>query len=579
MRTVAIVTLFTLCLGPPLFASTDTCTDGAQAFLANDLEKLRAPYLGLHLRLDVAMTLILPVLADAAKPGRNDEPHLEHRPSWEETRFPDDSPYWWTLSDDLGPAEFRAKVHRAIHGIEEDGIARDRMKSLKKQGESLTLVLDGKADPELFLLWEALAAFGKLYRSDPLAIQRELEGASISSTGAELVAEGLARWQRDWTAMSEDLIAAHEKLLELRSLAEERHGKETVDQVWRANDLLKLAELVRWEQEKLNALVESATRPVDAEAMIPISKSLRDGMTYRDWIHLRFFLREEIARNSVTYAVNSAAFRAELGSKKKRVPAHAHQPAQGHPNQEPRLYPRVFWEQTGYPDDSPYWWTLSDDVTPAELRSKANAAHSRARELARSAASPADREVAVPILDGSEDPDVFPMWYVFARHALHYGPERADAIKHDLVRAGISSSGTAVILQGLREWWSRKGALHQEVVPAQRRLEELRELTASTRGEEAAQEVWRRNDIQRLARLVDVDVHELHRLASHASRDVAAEAMLPVLRSIHEQITCKDWGLLRGFLRNDAASTITVFGTIPLSELSAQEQEPEEPRP
>lgn len=95
---------------------------------------------------------------------------------------------------------------------------------------------------------------------------------------------------------------------------------------------------------------------------------------------------------------------------------------------QPRLDKAMWWDAPHIPSDHPYWWTLTDELSPQELREKLaerNAAlrqevQAQMEELKRGAgaSSTEKQEVQMWFLRGNEDAKLFPMWHAFASFAM-----------------------------------------------------------------------------------------------------------------------------------------------------------------
>lgn len=249
--------------------------------------------------------IIASPISSAEKPRlENDfEPRLRPSQSWERTEFPDDSPYWWTLSDELTPSEFREKMSRAAAQATE----RIREEAYDDPGRDsyMVAVFDGREDPDFLLLWEALAKFARLSGADMQEVKRTLKSGGLSSSGADLVATGLAHWRNETSARWEELTKSHEELTQLRADVVEKHGEAITAEIWETNDIERLAQLSGRSVADLRELIALATQPLDAEVMLPVLADLRNRMTRNDWVHLRFYLREEIARNTTLFGSHS----------------------------------------------------------------------------------------------------------------------------------------------------------------------------------------------------------------------------------------------------------------------------------
>ena len=134
--------------------------------------------------------------------------------------------------------------------------------------------------------------------------------------------------------------------------------------------------------------------------------------------------------------------------------------------------PALWFEADGlYPSCEALWWTLSDEVTPEELREAwRSVAASRSRYLAAlgDGAAPEDREAVRFFLSGALTPELVPMWMALAAftegmsedptstleilHNLGFDAETTERIRQ-LATAGmdvVSEGIPAIIEDGLQ---------------------------------------------------------------------------------------------------------------------------------
>ena len=224
------------------------------------------------------------------------------------------------------------------------------------------------------------------------------------------------------------------------------------------------------------------------------------------------------------------------------------------------------------PVDSPLWWTLTDEVSPAELKQL----HSdRSLSLARYDAAvkaglerplpeqgPYGRECLLFYFNTELTPELEPMWLAYASFYAFYTPgehareENVQAAPRDLRRFGVSPSGVDAILKAAAATQAEFDSLMAHFGPKLREMTILlREVYDDPRRAAAAApegevyEAVQRKDYGTVASALGRPEGDIRALVdSHADWDVpyalVAEA-LPVLR---EELTEGDWQGLRRYL-------------------------------
>lgn len=228
------------------------------------------------------------------------------------------------------------------------------------------------------------------------------------------------------------------------------------------------------------------------------------------------------------------------------------------------------WTPFPPPADSPYWWTLTDDVSPAELRHalqdrEANRQRfRRAAERGKHGATVTEQKIheVSSYLDGELYPELIPMYVAFDSYAGRFeaGPDFREENVSLLTKHGMTAAGMAHLRREVSDYSARRSELTNELgPPGVELMNALRALpqSMSKRIEEA---------------LVDGDVHELARLTGrdvdwiatrHAAwrRDPVADASLPVLRRLRADLSLEDWQAFRRFLLIEIASHMSGVDT------------------
>lgn len=222
--------------------------------------------------------------------------------------------------------------------------------------------------------------------------------------------------------------------------------------------------------------------------------------------------------------------------------------------------PTEWFDAPHIPIDHPYWWTLTDEITPAELRGRLQrrVAAERQRlqaEIERRAAGASTNE---PLdldweLRGRETPELFPVWNAFDTLARGHSI-RGDNTLQELVDFGISPEAAHQIVLAAEERWAGNNVM-QQIADAQKQYRELRSRAEEKIGMEELVEMMRRNDFARFSELVGWSQGSLHDLVRLAHCNWWAAASVPVLVELREEIGQHQWDIFRRYLLERHAST------------------------
>lgn len=229
------------------------------------------------------------------------------------------------------------------------------------------------------------------------------------------------------------------------------------------------------------------------------------------------------------------------------------------------------------PVDSPYWWTLSDEVSPQELY---DALQSRERNQSRLRqailngtydAIPEGRiEDLSVFIDGRATPELFPMWEVF--HAYSYDfdglPRNYEATARDeLKEAGVSAPGIARIVAVAHRNWREEEENNKALHPQRSRfVHEVLIPMDKTVGERGRNRAVMARDFGRMSRAAALDRGEVQDLYEAWKTDVAATVSIASVQELKASLSEEDWEALRAYLLREVASrrSIDYFSERPL---------------
>lgn len=211
--------------------------------------------------------------------------------------IPIDHPYWWTLTDEITPAELRGRLQRRVTA------ERQRLQAdieRRAAGGSTNVPLDrdwelrGRETPELFPVFTAFESFA-LTHYDWMGENtvQELIGFGISPEAAHQIV--IAAEERRASDVMKQIADAQSELRELSSWAEDKIGTEAVWEMRRRNDFAQFSKLVGWSQESLRDLVRLAYCHWWGAASVPVLVELRKALGEEQWDLFRKYLLEKVA--------------------------------------------------------------------------------------------------------------------------------------------------------------------------------------------------------------------------------------------------------------------------------------------
>ncbi len=221
------------------------------------------------------------------------------------------------------------------------------------------------------------------------------------------------------------------------------------------------------------------------------------------------------------------------------------------------------WMTKPPPADSPYWWTLTDCITPAEMR-KSLQSRQENQERLRQAIEAGEypqlpesriREISL-FIDGSRDPELFPMWHAFGDFAFNLNLEEnwEEQAREALVLYGISAEGIENVVTTGFNYWDFRGKVIEELGSEPREFaDKVLGPVERKLGRRSTADVIVRQDIDRLARETGIERHKLSRLYESWLRDPAAEAGVESLENLRPSLTEEDWEGLRRYLLEEFA--------------------------
>jgi hypothetical protein len=230
---------------------------------------------------------------------------------WERTDIPSDHPYWWTLTDDVTPAELQRRIRERLLKLQLE--AAEKLKRAAKAQSTdeapteTAWIVTGKETPELFAVWSVLHSFGSGITSDARAAEKEkalIEFGVHPSAAAEIVGVA-AETARKQTELWLETSKQQRRLFALLDEVERTHGRAERDRIFKEDDIDTLASLTGTPLEDVKEMLRIGNRDSEAAATIPLMVSLRRTIGEEQWQLLRRYL----LLNQAPYRHESVIFR------------------------------------------------------------------------------------------------------------------------------------------------------------------------------------------------------------------------------------------------------------------------------
>lgn len=238
------------------------------------------------------------------------------------------------------------------------------------------------------------------------------------------------------------------------------------------------------------------------------------------------------------------------------------------------------WPEEYPAADSPYWWTLTSELTPQELRTlrQDRAAHQRrfmedrlgrdddpflkrnAEELRRAAA-----EVRVYV-NGKMTPELFRLPEVFSVFFLKFEGrfrERNEVdVRDGLADLGLSASAIELIIDVSTKTVIKEEALIAETKDEQAEFAKILEQALLKVGRERYRKMLHDKDLASLADATGWSEFEVRKLNSVWLRDPTEEVSESTLVALKEALSPEDWRRFRSYLFTEIAPDMSKLGLL-----------------
>ena len=210
-------------------------------------------------------------------------------------------------------------------------------------------------------------------------------------------------------------------------------------------------------------------------------------------------------------------------------------------------------------ESSPLWWTLTDEITPQELRAiheDIELHKERYREAVKAGRqdplSKEQMELLDFFIDGTTHPELFQMWLVYSGFAARL-EFREDVLRTSLAEFGFQSEVLGEIVQFSSEYRRERKLLQEKVREEFKAVEKLASLSKKSLGQESYRLALKAKDAAMLASATGYSVEEVERLLVIWGQTPAADFTAQSLAVLKTLLEPGEWDRFRLYLlRNQA---------------------------
>jgi hypothetical protein len=214
------------------------------------------------------------------------------------------------------------------------------------------------------------------------------------------------------------------------------------------------------------------------------------------------------------------------------------------------------------PASSPLWWTLTDDVSPRELRQTFRDRDASLEHYLEAVEKglvtlypPEQLEDLVYFHSGALHPELLPFWEAFDAFALRFRyrtgwSEKAPA---ELRSHGLSEEGARLVIEEAQQHLRDTDALKLELGTKQRDFLALSKKAAAAIGPAGVRHALENRDTRTLARAAGESTEQVQALMRAWETDPTATSAQKLLPRLKESLSPEDWEGLRAYLLAEVA--------------------------
>jgi hypothetical protein len=214
------------------------------------------------------------------------------------------------------------------------------------------------------------------------------------------------------------------------------------------------------------------------------------------------------------------------------------------------------------PASSPLWWTLTDDISPQELRRSFRDRQGNLQRyleaLEKGAAEPlpaAQLDYLSYFHSGALHPELLPMWEAFDAFALRFRYHQGwpDKAPRELRAFGISPQGAEAIISRAHQHLASVDRLILEIGDQQGELMALARRASEVLGDQAVRMALKEHRPEVIAQATDRPLGQVKKLMDVWEIDPTAASSEELLPELEEVLDSEDWGNLRRYLLREVA--------------------------
>lgn len=194
------------------------------------------------------------------------------------------------------------------------------------------------------------------------------------------------------------------------------------------------------------------------------------------------------------------------------------------------------------------WWTLSDEISPEELRAFHQLVLDKVKHLPVSALTP----------------ELVPMWQAFDSFALGFvgpsGPRWQLAAPRRLAKYGLSREAAGVVVAAVLRFLSTSDRLQARLQDDQAAFVEIQRQALAALGRQAYTRALDARDTGLLALMTGHSPARVSELMGVWERDPVAECAASALSFLAAHLDDADWQRLRRFLLHEHACETSLIG-------------------
>ena len=221
------------------------------------------------------------------------------------------------------------------------------------------------------------------------------------------------------------------------------------------------------------------------------------------------------------------------------------------------------------PASSPYWWTLTDELKPRELRrlliDKTAHRERYLQAVATGEASPLTTEELSDLsyfVNGQFTPELVRLAEAFDSFMRDFKDQENwfEQTQSRLRKYELSPSGQASILALVEAYNTKRDEMVPEVGELAKRFVEIMATTERASSRKELKGILKRKSLREMSRISGIPLEEVQQCALAWERDVVEELCYEALGLLSTDLSQADWDAFRRYLLNEVAPGMVIIG-------------------